>query len=172
MKKLLQISVIVALLITGCSNLNTRNQPSGLPLRYHNAQYGFTFFLPASWRGYSTLTQQWDNERYMPATDKTIVVGHGTMITLRHPQWTASKPYQDISIFVFTRTQWDDLNHGKLWPSLSAGGVMDELWHNDGYVFGISSRYNWVDDLIGLREVTETVHRNLDAHEMPCLYPH
>jgi hypothetical protein len=172
MNKLSRMSAMVALLVAGCHNLKTENQPSGLPLRYCNSQYGLTFFLPSSWRGYSALTQQWDTEMYLPATDKTIVVGHGTMITLRHPQWTAGQPYQDIPIFVFTRVQWDDLNHGKLWPSLLAGGIMDELWHNDQYVFGMSSRYNWVDDLIAQREVAETVHRNLDANKMLCLYPH
>jgi hypothetical protein len=143
MKKILQISAIVALVVGGCSNSDTRNQPSSLPLRYCNAQYGLTFFLPASWRGYSALTQQWDNQMYLPATDKTIVVGHGTMITLRHPRWTPSKPYQDIPILVFTRAQWDDLHHGKPWPSILTGGMMDELWHNDQHVFGMSSRYNW-----------------------------
>src|SRR5207249_7061859 len=39
-----------------------------------------------------------------------------------------------------------------LWPSLFAGGIMDEIWHNRKYVFAMSSRYNW-GELNGRREV-------------------
>jgi hypothetical protein len=68
--------------------------------------------------------------------------------------------------------QWDDLQHGKLWSSNVAGGIIDELWHNDLYVFGTCSRYNWADDRTGIREVEQIVQVNLDANKMPCLYPH
>ena len=159
----------MALLASGC--VNAPRQPSGLPLRYHNARYDLTFFLAASWRGYSVLIQQWDGETYSPTADKTIVVGHGPMITLRHPQWQASAPYQDIPILVFTRAQWDALHHGKLWPSLYAGGIMEELWHNRKYVFAISSRYNADDSVNNWREVANVVEQNCAAHNMPRLYP-
>jgi len=145
--------------------------PSGLPLRYHKAQYGLTFFLPASWRGYSVLVQQLDDERYSPAEDRQIIVGHTPMITLRHPQWQDSAPYQDIPILVFTRAQWDDLNHGELWPSLFAGGTMVELWHSQRFVFAMSSRYNAADEVSGWKEVTEIVEQNHATNSMPRLYP-
>src|SRR5438552_12870324 len=59
MKKLLYASTFAALLATGCGSMNVPNHPSGLPLRYHSAQYDLTFFLPASWQGYSVLVEQW-----------------------------------------------------------------------------------------------------------------
>ncbi len=91
------------------------------------------------------------------------------MITLRHPQWQASARYQDIPILVFTRAQWDALHQGKLWPSLFAGGIMDELWHNREYVFAISSRYNADDSVKDWREVANVVEQNCAAHKMARL---
>src|SRR5438093_12099132 len=114
MRSFLQISVIATVLATGCSSMDVASQPSGLPLRYHNARYGLTFFLPASWRGYSVSIQQLEDTTYSPAEDKQILVGRTPMITLRHPRWQASAPYQDIPILSFTRAQWDALHHGEL----------------------------------------------------------
>lgn len=162
--------MIAVLLATGCGSLNVPNHPSDLPLRYHNAQYGLTFFLPSNWQGYSVLTQQWNSERYSPAADKTVVADHGPMITLRHPQWEASALYQDIPILVFTRSQWDALHQGKIWPSLYAGGVMDEMWHNRRFVFGISSRYNANDSVKDWKEVADVVERNRAANDATRLY--
>jgi hypothetical protein len=144
---------------------------SDLPIHYQNPEYDLTFLLPASWQGYSVLVQQWDGETYSTATDKTIVVGRGPMITLRHPRWQASAPYQDIPILVFTRSQWDALNHGNLWPSLFAGGTMYELWHSQRFVFAISSRYNAADEVSGWKEVAEIVEQNRAANKMSQLYP-
>lgn len=143
---------------------------STMPIRYHNPEYHLTFLLPASWQGYSASVQQWDGQTYSPATDKTIVVGHGPMITLRHPQWQSSAPFQDIPIVVFTRDQWDALHHGKFWPSLFAGGTIDEIWHNGDYVFAMSSRYNW-GELEGSKEVAGIVEENCAANKMRHLYP-
>jgi len=55
-----------------------------------------------------------------------------------------SDPYHDIRILVFTRSQWevdkqDRLSHG-------AGGMDEEVAHNDKYVFARYSR-DWVDEL-------------------------
>jgi len=170
MKKLLHISAIAALLATGCGSLNAPNHPSDLTLCYHNAQYGLSFFLPANWQGYSVLIQQWEGVTYSAAEDKTVVVGHGPMIVLRHPQWKASAPSQDIPILVFTHPQWDALHHGNLWPSLYAGGAMDGTWHNRKYVFGMSSRYNAADEVKDWKEVGDIVERNHAANNMPRLY--
>src|SRR5256885_1363193 len=100
MRTFAQMCPILALLATGCGNLDAPNEISGLPLRFHNAQYGLTFFLPIGWRGYSVLTQQWDGEKYSPAAAKVVGVSHGPMIILRHPQWQSNAPYQDIPILV------------------------------------------------------------------------
>jgi len=171
MRRLLEISAVAALLTGGCSSMNVASQPSGLPLRYHNARYDFTFYLPARWRGYSSLVQQWEGVAYSPVTDSLVAVGHGQMITLRHPGWRPDAPYQDIPILVFARAQWDALHRGELWPSLFAGGVMDELWHNQKYVFAMSSRYNADDEVEARKEAANIVEWNQSANGMPRLYP-
>jgi hypothetical protein len=142
------------------------------PLRYYNAQYDLAFFLPASWLGYSVLNQQWEDTTDSAAGDKTVVVGHGPMIVLRHPQWKASAPYQDIPILVFTRRQWNALNHNKLWPTGYDGGTMDEICHNSQYVFAISSRYNSADEINGWKEADDAVNQNCNANAASDLYPH
>jgi hypothetical protein len=167
----IQISVVAMLLATGCRSVNVAIQPSGLPVRYHSARYELTFYLPPSWRGYSVSIQQIDDERYSSAEDRLIIVGHTPMITLRHPQSQVDAPYQDIPILVFTPVQWEALHRGELWPSIFAGGVMDELWHNQRFVFAMSSRYNAADEVSGWKEVADIVERNRVANKMPHLYP-
>ena len=165
------MSVVAALLTTGCDSMKISGQPSGLPLRYRDARYGLTFFLPSSWRGYSVSVQELEDETYSSAKDKQVIVGHTPMITLQHPQWQATAPYQDIPILVFTRAQWDALHQGQLWPSLFAGGVMDELWHDQRFVFAMSSRYNAADGVRGWKEAADIVEQNRAANMMPHLYP-
>jgi len=165
------MALCAGLLATGCNTMNVAGHPSGLPLCYRDTRYGLRFFLPPTWRGYSASVQQLEDERYSPAADKQVVVGHTPMIVLRHPQWQTNAPYQDIPILVFTRAQWDALHHGELWPSLFAGGMMDELCHNQEFVFAMSSRYNAVDEVRGWKEVAEVVGQNRTANKMPHLYP-
>jgi hypothetical protein len=148
----------------------TPNSPPALPVWYHNAKFGLTFFLAASWQGYSVLMEQWESVTHSPTDGKRSVVGRGPMIILRHPQWKAGDIYQDIPILVFTRAQWDALNQGKLWPSLYAGGVIDELWHNRDYVFAMSSRYNAADEAKACKEVSDIVEQNRATNKMPPLY--
>jgi len=155
MKRFLSASIITALLASGCGSLNAPNHPSDLSLLYHNAQCDFTFFLPASWQGYSVLIQQWEGQTSLAATDK---VEHGPVIVLRHPQWKASDPYQDIPVMVFTRSQWRAQQEGKSFPY--AGGVIDEMWRSRKYVFGMYSRYNADDSVKGWKEAANSVERN------------
>lgn len=54
----MQISAMALLLATGCSSMKAAKRPDGLPLRYHNERYNLTFYLPASWQGYSVSIQQ------------------------------------------------------------------------------------------------------------------
>src|SRR6266480_3431149 len=150
MKKFLYTSIITVLLATGCGSLNAPNHPSDLPLRYNNAEYDFTFFLPANWKGYSMLIQQWDGAE----------AWHGPIIVLRHPQWKADDLYQDIPIMVFTRSKGEACGRdGGFFPY--AGGVIDEMRHNRKYVFGIYSRYNAADEVKGWKEAADIVGRNM-----------
>ena len=161
MRKLLQLSIIATLLATGCRSLDAPEHPCRLPLHYHEAQYGLTFNLPASWQGYSVIIQKWDG---YPST-----IDHGPIIMLRHPQWRAAKPYQDIPIMVFTRSQWEAQEQGKFFPY--AGGVISEMWHNRKYVFGVYSRYNAYDEVRGWKEADDIINQTRAAHTEPHLYP-
>jgi hypothetical protein len=170
MRRFLRIVIVAAGLLPGLDSINVARQPFGFTVFYRDGRYGLTFFLPASWRGYSVSIQQIEDTTYSTAQDEQITVGQTAMITLRHPQWQARAPHQDIPILIFTRAQWDALHHGELWPSIFAGGTMDELWHSPRFVFAMSSRYNSTDEVSGRKEVAEIVKRNRAANQMPHLY--
>jgi hypothetical protein len=159
-----EIKELQRLMLNGRSPSN----PSDARILYHNAEYDFTFTLPASWSDYSVLVQQWDGQSYLAATDKVVVTEHGPVIVLRHPQWTADGHYQDIPIQVFTRSQWEAHHLGKF--SIGAGGFQDEIGHNSKYVFAISSRFNADDSVKGWKEAAEIVGEN-QAVIVPRLYP-
>jgi len=103
-------------------------------------------------------------QSYFAALDRTVLTEHGPIIVLRHPQWTASHPYQDIPILVFTLRQWETYHPG----TVGAGGVDEEINHNAKYVFAISSRYNADDSVEGWKETSDVVERNRAAR--PHLY--
>lgn len=164
-KFILCLALILSGALFGCST--AAKHPTGLPLRYHNVQYGFTFFLPANWKGYSILIQQWSAELYSTDYQKVIGTEHGPIIVLRNPQWKAGETYQDIPIIVFTRSQWDAVKPQRLF--VGAGGSNDEISHNAKYVFGINSRHNW-GELKGWEETGDIVVQNRAVGE-PHLYP-
>jgi hypothetical protein len=162
MRLFLYALAIAALLCSGCYGLNGPSHPSTLPLSYHNEQYDFTFFLPASWQGYSVLTQQWNGQTYSPGTDKVVETEHGPVIVLRHPQWAASDPYYDIPILVMTRNQWKADKQGQF--TIFSDGLENEIAHNAKYVFAIWSRFNWNESIKGSREVEGIVIQNQTAN--------
>jgi hypothetical protein len=165
-KLILCLALVLSGGLFGCST--NRNQLSGLPIRYHNAQYNFTFYLPTDWKNYSVLTQQWDGETYLLKEDKDVVLAHGPIIVLRNPQWKTNNLCQDIPIYVFTRQQWNDMNLGK-YDAEGAGGVLYELWHDNKYVFCIHSRYDADDSVNGWKEAQDIVKQNCAAHPEPHL---
>lgn len=167
LKPFLSLALLVSGVLFGCSTSNS--QLTGLPIRYHNAQYGLTFYLPTDWRGYSVLTSQWAGESYIPEKDKVVISSRGPLITLRNPQWKSQRPYQDIPIYVFTRRQWDDIQAGKIGEPVGAGGIIYELWHNGKFVYGIHSRYNANDSVEGWNEAQDILNRNCAAHPEPHL---
>lgn len=174
MRELLQISTVVTLLATGCGSINVASQPSGLPLRYHNGQYGLTFFLPASWRGHTVLTEPFEVSLRSADYQDEIGMEHLQIVTLRNPRWTANAPYKDVPIIVYTHKQWDEEHQERL--STHAGGSMIELWHNQKYVFGLSSRYDFIEgdqhgkELKGVKEAADIIWQNRSAHKMRPLY--
>ncbi len=160
---------IALLLLLAVSCSSSRHQSSALPVCYQNAKYDLRFLLPAAWRGHSVLLEQWEGRTYSEATRGEAVTARGLLIILRHPEWTPKAPCQDIPIMVFTRTQWAADKQGQF--TIGAGGFDMELWHNEKYVFALSSRYNAADNVKGWKEVGEIVEQNRAAHNMPRLYP-
>jgi hypothetical protein len=167
MKQYLCALTLGALLAKGCGGLDAQRQASDLLILYTNAQYRFTFRLPASWRGYSVLTQGWEGVAYLPAKDRAVAVEHGPVLVLRHPQWKADKPYQDIPVLVLTRSQWQRECEGKF--GIGAGGFDEEIGHNSEYVFAVSSRFNAADEVGGWKEASEAVERNRASNGPPLV---
>ncbi len=146
-------AIVIAALLTGCA---TVKHTSNSPVIYHNTKYGLTFSLLPDWRGFTVLTNEWvgyqsDNAGEIIRTER------GPEIVLRHPQWTARDPHQDIPIRVFTRAQWPDVRFEKVW--IDAGGSTDEISHNRHYVFGIHGRFNW-GELTGWEQSQKIVATN------------
>jgi hypothetical protein len=170
LKLILCLALVLSGGLFGCSTAH--NHLSGLPIRYHNAQYNLTFYLPTDWKGYSTLTDKWDAplvKSPSDSTDKAIGTEHGPIVVLRHPLWRTNDLYQDIEIMVFTHKQWKEEHDGLFFPY--AGGIIGEMWHNDKYVFGLYSRYNAYDDVKGLKEAGEIIGTNCATHPEPTVYP-
>jgi len=166
MNRLTCASAITALLVAGCGCLS--DPPSNASLHYRDPGYGFTFSLPASWQGYSVLAEQWEGQTYSAAVDSLVVAEHGPMIVLRHPQWQAGDPYQDIPILIFAREQWAAYRQGGF--EIGAGGFQFEIGHNLKFVFTMSTRYNADDSVQGWKEADEIVERNRAANA-PSLFP-
>lgn len=107
---------------------------------YRNTQYGFSFSLPISWKGYSILEDKWTG--YKTGVSGDEVAETGPMIFIRNPQWTSSDPMQDIPIMIFTIKQWDSLQQEKFHIGTAPIGP-SELGHNSEYVFALPARYNF-----------------------------
>lgn len=150
--------IAAAVVMSCCACASTRSKPalhpSNLPITYHNSHYGLRFFVPESWRGYSVLLKQWH-------ADPSISNAHGPIIVLRSPKWRPSHPCQDIPILVFTRRQWA-IEQGPQAFGIFAGGVEEEISHNDRYVFAIWSRFNF-DEISGSDETQRIVDANIEA---------
>jgi hypothetical protein len=128
-------------------------QPT-ISIEYQNTEYGFSFSLPVSWKGYSIITDTW---RGYNNGNSDITVEQGPIISIRNPLWTPENPYQDIPIMVFTLSQWNSLQQGEY--SVSAGGIYTELGRNAKYVFALYSRYNFVV-LPGMEDVKTILDGN------------
>jgi hypothetical protein len=113
---------------------------TGALIEYRNAQYGFCFSLSESWRGYSIVVDQWQG--YTNGPHGIVTVQRGPIVSIRHPQWTAADPRQDIPIMVFTLAQWRSLQHAEFLVS-AAGVGPSELGRNRRYVFALPPRYDY-----------------------------
>jgi len=150
------LSLLIGLFV-GCTPSVTKPLPTTQPtesLEYQNTEYGFSFSLPVSWKGYSIITDTW---RGYDNGNSDITVEQGPIISIRYPLWTSENPYQDIPIMVFTLSQWNSLKQGNY--SVSAGGIYTELGRNAKYVFALYSRYNFAV-LPGMEDVKTILEGN------------
>ena len=122
---------------------------------YKNTQYGFNFSLPKSWEGYTIETDQWKGLAIGDSQGEKVIET-GPIIGIRHPEWTAKNPRQDIPIMIFTLAQWDSLQQEKFHIGAAPMGPK-ELGRNPRYVFALPARYNYAF-LTGYEEV-ETILR-------------
>jgi hypothetical protein len=120
---------------------------------YNNTQFGFAITLPQSWQNYSIVTTQWQGIA-IEGPQNGKVVQSGQIISIRHPQWTATVPRQDIPIMIFTLNQWNSLQKAEF--SVGAAPIPpSELGRNSRYVFALPARYNYAFP-VGFEEV-ETI---------------
>lgn len=127
-----------------------------IPVVYANAEYGFSFSLPAGWSGYAILADQWVSNP--PSDGRAQLAEHGPLITIRHPRWTQQAPRQDIPIMVFTVKQWDSLAKGGFYIG-AAPIAPRELGRNENHVFAIPARYNFAFP-IGYEQVNDIIDSN------------
>ncbi|MES3005231.1 MAG: hypothetical protein V4690_03970 [Patescibacteria group bacterium] len=124
---------------------------------YKNPNYGFSFYLPDTWVGYSVIEDEW--EGYSIASSGSQVPSEtGALITLRHPDWEYKSPRQDIPIMVLTLTQWKNLNEDKFHIGAAPIGPT-EIGRNNRYVFALPARYNYAF-FTGFEEVQELLEKN------------
>jgi hypothetical protein len=125
--------------------------------RYTNAEYGFTFSLPDTWKNYSITTTRWEGES-LDKVGQEFIKESGAQINIRHPQWTEKNIHQDIPIMVLTLTQWADLQAEKF--HIGAAPINpSELGRNSKYVFALPARYNYAFPT-GFEEVEEILKNN------------
>lgn len=118
--------------------LGEYEQASGLT--YRNTQFGFSFALPESWKGYQIVSGQWEGLAVGSGGEKPVQTG--PLLSIRHPAWTAQNPRQDIPIMVFTIAQWNALQAGEFHIGAAPIGP-SELGRNAKYVFALPARYNF-----------------------------
>ncbi|MGO9438705.1 MAG: hypothetical protein ACLPH3_03730 [Terracidiphilus sp.] len=117
---------------------------------YLNREYGFSFSLPPSWKGFRVLACRWSGANAARHGQEET----GPLLVIRHPLYTEENPREDIPIMIFTRKQW-----GKDGTNLivSAAGVgPSELGRNREYVFALPPRFAYVD-VEGVQEVLDIV---------------
>jgi hypothetical protein len=129
-----------------------------LSVKYTNSLYGFIFSLPSDWKGFTTYTKSWTGSDIYGNQN----VASGTIIFLRNPNWTQKDPYEDIPVYVFTHSQWQDVLGNNMNADLlifAAPVGPTELGRNNNYIFALPPRYDW-DYSTGYQEVEQIMQSN------------
>lgn len=117
---------------------------------YRNDQYGFTFSLPDSWKGYTVVENTWKGT---PLNSKTAQ--SGPKLLIRNPKWTASAPYEDLPVLVFTISQWNSYLAENF--TVSAAPILaSEMARNNTYVFALPPRWDF-DYSLGVEEAQDII---------------
>jgi len=124
------------------------------PTIYKNTQYGFNFYLPDSWKGYTIVSDKWEGL----STEGQKNVAAGTIIYIRHPKWSSQNPRQDIPIMIFTTAQWNSLQKDEFHIGAAPIGP-SKLGGNSKYIFALPARYNFAF-LTGYEEVENILKNN------------
>ncbi len=140
MKSTLCFALIVGLATASLSQLNQGKAPTESPISsaprpekgklpaigavaYTNNRYGFRFYLPKSWKGYSIAEKEWGGSNGLEGSPEE----HGPLIVIRHPLYTEDNPREDIPIMVFTHKQWRDVDSGEIYVSAAPSQVLNVL---------------------------------------------
>ena len=108
---------------------------------YTNQDSGFELTLIDSWRGYSVMTNSWKGR--VDGIQKYA----GPEIIIRNPNWTETKPWQDIPVMVFTPEEWSLIESENMAVSAAPIGPQ-ELGRNSKYIFALPPRWiGFTDDL-------------------------
>lgn len=157
---LLACAVVAAAIAQDASSQSAVPAPIATPIVYHNAQYSFCFLLPADWKGYTIVAQKW-----IGSVLDTGQKESGPQLLIRHPQWTADNPWQDIPIMIFTPSQWKIAAADNMAVSAAPIGPA-ELGQNKSYVFALPPRWIGFTDAKGTDEVQTLMNQN--PFEAPC----
>lgn len=120
---------------------------------YKNSKYGFTFLLPATWKGCEIVEETWGGYARTERGDEDVE--SGPQIRIVNPRSKESAEYQDISVMVFTERQWQLLQQDKFFvsPAPIGPGALDR---NAKYVFAFPPRMI-NPDLLGAGEIEDIV---------------
>ena len=127
---------------------------------YRNAEYGFCFSLPESWKGYTSVSEQWSGTILSSGLEV-----HGPQILIRNPKWTKENPYQDIPIMIFTPAQWKQVEDVDMAVSAAPIGP-SKLGQNSQHVFALPPRWIGFTDTLGQDELNTWMQQN--RLQAPC----
>ncbi len=110
-------------------------------VEYRNTDYGFSFALPESWRGYKVVVDKWTGDAIGDELGE-VAYTSGPVISIHNPQETIQNSYQNIPIMIFTLDQWTDLQDDRFHIGATPMNPT-ELDRNSRYVFALPARYNY-----------------------------
>lgn len=161
---ILLVYAAMALVVAPAQDTNSQNAgtaPIPTPIVYRNKHYDFCFRLPADWKGYSVIEDEWSGWSAGEG-GKTFNLPE---LLIRHPSWTQNDPYQDIPIVIFTQAQWRDKE--KYGLNMGATGVEPgPFGSNTKFVFEQLPRWVGYEQLRGMKEVQDLMATH--PFQTPC----